>query len=57
MTKYIIVSVVSGIFFGTLDGISNANPLAPRLYDVCKPITKTSVNALTGIVIDLAADA
>jgi len=29
-------------------------PLAQRLYDVYKPIAKTSVNALAGIVIDLA---
>jgi hypothetical protein len=54
MTRYIIVSVVSGILFGTLDGIINANPLAQRLYDVYKPIARTSVNALAGIVIDLA---
>lgn len=54
MTRYIIVSVVSGILFGTLDGIINANPLAQRLYDVYKPIARTSVNALAGIMIDLA---
>ena len=54
MTKYILVSVVSGILFGVLDGMINANPLAQRLYDVYKPIAKTSVNALAGIVIDLA---
>lgn len=54
MTRYIIVSVVSGILFGALDGIINANPLAQRLYDVYKPITKTSVNVLAGIAIDLA---
>jgi hypothetical protein len=54
MTRYIIVSVVSGILFGTLDGIINANPLAQRLYEVYKPIARTSVNALAGIMIDLA---
>jgi len=54
MIRYIIVSIVSGILFGTLDGIINANPLAQRLYDVYKPIAKTSVNTLAGMVIDLA---
>ena len=54
MPRYIIVSVASGILFGILDGVINANPLAQRLYDVYKPIAKTSVNALAGIVIDLA---
>jgi hypothetical protein len=54
MPQYIIVSIVSGILFGVLDGVINANPLAQRLYDVYKPIAKTSVNALAGIVIDFA---
>ena len=40
MTEYIIVSVVSGILFGILDGVINANPLAQRLYEVFKPIAK-----------------
>ena len=53
MIKYIIVSVVSGILFGTLDGVINANPLAQRLYEVYKPIARTSINPLAGIVIDL----
>jgi hypothetical protein len=53
MIRYIIVSVVSGILFGILDGVINANPLAQRLYEVYKPIAKTSINPLAGIVIDL----
>ncbi len=53
MMGYIIVSVVSGILFGVLDGVINANPLAQRLYDVYKPISKTSLNLPAGIVIDL----
>ncbi len=31
MIRYIIVSIVSGILFGILDGVINANPLARRL--------------------------
>jgi hypothetical protein len=46
MTGYIIVSIVSGIVFGILDGVIHANPLAQRLYEVYKPIAKTSINPL-----------
>jgi hypothetical protein len=52
--RYIIVSLVSGILFGILDGVVNANPLAQRLYAIYKPIAKTSVNAPAGLAIDLA---
>ena len=54
MIRYIIVSVVSGILFGILDGVINANPLAQKLYAVYKPIAKTAVNAPAGLAIDLA---
>jgi hypothetical protein len=53
MVVYIIISVISGILFGLLDGVINANPLAQRLYKVYKPIAKTSINPIAGIVIDL----
>ncbi len=53
MIRYLIVSIVSGILFGILDGVINANPLAQRLYAVYKPIAKTSINPLAGMVIDL----
>ena len=53
MIRYIIVSVTSGILFGILDGMINANPFAQRLYEVYKPIARTSINPLAGIVIDL----
>jgi len=54
MTAYILVSVISGVLFGVLDGVINANPLATRLYEVYKPIAKTSVNFVGGMIIDLA---
>jgi len=54
MARYIIVSVASGILFGIMDGVINANPLAQRLYEVYKPIAKTSLNMIAGIAIDLA---
>ena len=53
MAGYIIVSVTGGILFGLLDGVINANPVAQRLYQVYKPIAKTSIKPLAGIVIDL----
>ena len=54
MTSYIIVSIISGVLFGILDGLINANPIATRLYEVYKPIAKTSINFVAGMVIDLA---
>jgi hypothetical protein len=53
MIGYIVVSLVSGILFGILDGVINANPLARRLYAVYKPIARTAMNPLVGIAIDL----
>jgi hypothetical protein len=54
MTGSIIISVISGIVFGILDGLINANPLAKRLYEVYRPIAKTSISPIAGIIIDLA---
>lgn len=53
MLRYIVVSLASGILFGILDGIINANPLAQKLYAVYQPIARTSVNAMAGVAIDL----
>jgi hypothetical protein len=53
MLRYAIVSVVGGILFGFMDVLINANSLARRLYEVYKPIARTSVNAPAGVVIDL----
>ena len=54
MTSYIIVSVISGILFALMDGFINANPLARRLFEVYKPIARTSLNFVAGMLIDLA---
>ena len=53
MIRYIIVSVVSGLLFGILDGVINANPLAQRLFEVYKPITREGINVPAGVLIDL----
>ena len=54
MTSYVIVSLISGVLFGVLDGLINANPIAVKLYKAYRPIAKTSVNFIAGIIIDLA---
>jgi hypothetical protein len=53
MIRYGIVSIVSGILFGIMDGLTNANPVARKLYEVYKPLSKTSVNVPAGVFIDL----
>ncbi len=53
MVRYVIVSIASGILFGILDAAINANPLAQRLYEVYRPIARTSINPIAGILIDL----
>ena len=53
MITYIIVSAISGVLFGVLDGLINANSLAQSLYQVYKPIARKSIDALAGITIDL----
>lgn len=53
LTRFIIVGISSGILFGILDALINANPMAQRLYNVFKPISKTTINPVAGILIDL----
>jgi hypothetical protein len=53
MIRYIIVSVIEGLLFGTMDGLIHSNPLAVKLYEVYKPIMKASINPPAGIIIDL----
>jgi hypothetical protein len=50
---FVLVSIGSGVLFGLLDGFIHANPLAQRLYEVFKPIARTSINVPAGLVIDL----
>lgn len=54
MWNYVLVSLGAGFLFGTLDGVINANRLAQRLYEAYKPIARSSVSAVAGILIDLA---
>ncbi len=54
MLRYAIASILSGVLFGLMDGIINANPIAKKLYAIYEPISKTSINVLAGLIIDLA---
>ncbi len=54
MVAYFLASIVSGMLFGVMDGIINANPLARDLFRVYAPIARKSLNLIAGIVIDLA---
>ncbi|MFC1504191.1 hypothetical protein ACFL6D_02110 [Spirochaetota bacterium] len=53
MLRYILVSIGSGILFGVLDAVINANPLAQKVLGYLKPIARTQVNAIGGTIIDL----
>lgn len=53
MLRFVVVSVFGGIFLGFLDGLINANPYAQKLYDVYKPIARSSVNIVLGFGIDI----
>lgn len=53
MVNYIVVSLASGIIFGILDGIINANPLAKKLKDSFKTIRRKSINIPAGFIIDI----
>jgi len=52
--RYTIVSIVSGVLFGAMDGLIYANPIAENLYEAYGPIRKTSVDVFAGVLIDLA---
>ena len=54
MKRYIIVSTASGLIFGLLDSLINANPVAVNLFSVFSPIARASINIPAGIIIDLA---
>ncbi len=53
MIRYILVSLSSGILFGVMDGLINANPIARKLYKAFEPVAKKSINVPAGITIDI----
>lgn len=55
MVRYVVVSIGSGLLFGVMDGLINANPLAQRLYRVFEPIARKSLSIPVGVAIDLVS--
>jgi tetrahydromethanopterin S-methyltransferase subunit B len=53
MLRFVLVGLGTGLIFGVMDGLINANPLARRLAEVYAPVARTGVNVLAGIAIDL----
>lgn len=54
IVRYVFVGITSGLLFGIMDGLINANPIAERLYEFNLPIRRTSVDVIAGVAIDLA---
>ena len=54
VVRYILVGIASGLLFGIMDGLINANPIAERLYEFNLPIRRASVDVIAGVAIDLA---
>src|SRR3989337_1321624 len=53
MLRYVVVSVFGGLILGLLDGLINGNPYAQKLFEVYKPIAKSSINIILGFGIDI----
>ena len=53
MIRYIVISIISGVLFGIIDGFINANPIAIKLFSIYSPIARTGVNYIAGMIIDL----
>ncbi len=53
MIRFIIAAILTGLFFGILDGLINGNPFASELLVCYKSIVKQSINIPAGIIIDL----
>jgi hypothetical protein len=53
MIRFIIAAFVTGLLFGTMDGLINGNPYAVKLMECYKPIAKQTINIPAGLLIDL----
>jgi len=54
IVRYILVGLASGVLFGIMDALINVNPIAERLYEFNLSIRRASVDAIGGLLIDLA---
>jgi hypothetical protein len=53
MASFIIAAGLTGLLFGTMDGLINGNPYAIKLMACYKPISRQSINIPVGLAIDL----
>jgi hypothetical protein len=53
MIRFIISGILTGLLFGTMDGLINGNSYASKLMECYKPIARQSVNVPIGVLIDL----
>jgi hypothetical protein len=53
MVRYIIAAILTGILFGTMDGLINGNPYAVKLMECFNPIARQTINVPAGLLIDL----
>jgi len=53
MIKFIIAAILTGLLFGIMDAVINANPYAVKLMECYKPIARQSINVPAGLLIDL----
>jgi hypothetical protein len=53
MLRYIVAAVLTGILFGTMDGLINGNPYAVKLLECFNPIARQTINVPAGVLIDL----
>ena len=53
MIRFIIAGLISGILMWIVDAIVNGNPYAQKLYQVFKPILRTTMSIPLGLLIYL----
>ncbi len=53
MVRFIIAAVLTGLLFGTMDGLINGNQYALKLMECYAPVAKQTINVPAGILIDL----
>jgi hypothetical protein len=53
MIRFIIAAILTGLFFGIMDGFIHGNVYAVKLMECYKPLARPSINIPLGLMIDL----
>jgi len=53
MTRFVVTAIITGFFFGIMDGMIYGNPYAARLMEVYRPLARKNVKFLAGMATDL----